>query len=187
MRRFAAVLLCITFFLVACSGQKDSYGQGMALRQKILEAKSCAFQSEITIDFGENQYTFSLDCSADTQNGFSFSVVAPKSISGITGSVDDSNGKITFDETLLAFPTLADGEIAPVAAPWLFWKALSGGYLRACGTDTEGLRLTIDDSYRGENLQVDVWLDEYDMPFRAEILWQGTKFITIAISQFQIL
>lgn len=187
MRRLAAIVLVFSVFFGGCSPEEQMIDRGISLRQNLLDGNGCEFVAGITADFGEGQYCFSLACKADGNGTFSFTVVSPEGISGIQGTVDDSSGKLTFDDTVLAFPLLAEGEIAPAVAPWLFWKSLLGGYLRSCGEDEDGLRLTIDDSFQGENLQVDVWLDKEDAPFYAEIFWEGRRLLSLSISQWSIL
>jgi hypothetical protein len=74
-----------------------------------------------------------------------------------------------------------------VGAPWILLKTLRGGYLNAANMEDGMLRLTIDDSYEEDALQVDVWLNEADQPFRAEILYDGRRILTLNVNHFQIL
>jgi len=183
-RVLAAVLLVM--LLCGCRGADDPSRQGMELRQRLSGSDGCCFAAVVTADFGETEYGFALDCRVDKEGTLHFTVNAPEHISGINGYVDAQSGKLTFDETVLTFPLLAQGEIPPVCAPWLFYKALVGGYLRASGEDRDGLRLTIDDSFHGENLTLEVWLKD-GLPFWAELAWQGRKLLTLDIQQFEIL
>ena len=51
----------------------------------------------------------------------------------------------------------------------------------------EGLRIMINDSYRGDTLHLDIWTDAGDLPVRGEILWQGRRILTIEITNFAFL
>jgi hypothetical protein len=82
-----------------------------------------------------------MDCEADSQGSVSFRVVSPESISGITGSVDRDQGKLTFDDKALAFDLLADGQLSPVSAPWVMIHTLRGGYLSSCAESGDGMLL----------------------------------------------
>lgn len=179
------LVLVFSCFFFGCAPNGGVTERGMTLREKLLASKGCTFTAGITADFGENQYSFVMDCQTDSGGNLHFTVVSPENISGIQGRIDETSGKLTFDETVLAFPLLAQGEIAPATAPWLFWKSLLGGYIQACGEDKDGFRITIDDSFRGENLQLDVWLDENNTPLSAQILWQGRSILFLSISQFR--
>ena len=186
MKRVAAAILLLAVLLCGCHGSKDSSEEGVILRQSLLNGNGCAFSCVINADFGQTEYVFKLDCQADKEGSVHFRVVAPEEISMIEGSVDHQSGKLTFDDTVLSFPLLAQGEISPVCAPWIFYKALLGGYIRASGKDHDGLRITIDDSFQGESLTLEIWLDE-GIPIWAEIVWQGRKIITMDVSEFRIL
>lgn len=186
MKRVLAAFLLAAVLLCGCTGAKDHTQAGMELRQKLTDSKGCEFTCAVTADFGDTQYSFTLDCRAETDGTVHFTVKAPEEIVGIEGFVDRQSGKLTFDDTVLTFPLLAQGEIPPVCAPWLFYKALTGGYLRAAGSDNGGLRLSIDDSFQGESLTAEVWLMN-GLPTWAEIIWQGRKLLTLSIQQFRIL
>lgn len=156
----------------------------MALRERLLQSNGYSFEAEITADYGDKIYEFSMLCTVDKSGNLMFSVTEPESISGISGTISGSGGRLTFDDTALTFELLADGEVSPVSAPWLLVRTLLGGYLSSCGTDGDDLRLTIDDSYEEDALQLDVWLDSDDLPDRAEILWQGRRVLSLDVEDF---
>ena len=186
MKRFLA-LICIMLFMCGCNGTYDATAQGDVLRQKLLESKGCSFISIITADFGQLQYSFKLACSVDEKGILNFTVLEPESIADITGHIDDQSGNLSFDDTVLAFPHLAEGEIPPVCAPWLFYKALYGGYIRAGGVEDGACHLTIDDSFHGENLVLELWLRDELYPMKAEIIWEGRSLLMLEIQQFEYL
>lgn len=158
----------------------------MNLRAELLSS-GCSFDAEVTADYGDKAYTFTMACQCDAQGRMSFTVSSPESISGITGILSQDEGALTFDDVVLAFPLLADGQLSPVSAPWTFTNSLRGGYIRAAGEEEGLLRLTIDDSFDEDSLQLDVWLDSEDRPVRGEIVYAGRKILTIQISNFHIL
>ena len=116
-----------------------------------------------------------------------FTVKEPESIAGITGSVSAQGGKLTFDDTALAFDLLAEGQVTPVTAPWLLVKTLRGGYVTSCGMEEEKLRVSIDDSYREDALRLDIWFDNNNVPNHAEILWANRRILSLEITSFEIL
>lgn len=160
--------------------------RGLALRGKLQQAVSCAFDAEITADYGTETASFSLACTGDSSGNLTFTVTAPETIAGITGQVGEDGGKLTFDGSALSFPLLADGQVSPVSGPWLMLKALLGGYLTSAGMEGETLRLTIDDSYADDALEVDIWLDGEDLPARAEISWGGRRIVSLTVKNFAI-
>lgn len=184
MKRFVAIVM-ILFMLAGCKSQDDCLQRGMVLREKLL-TNSCSFTVDITADYGDKSYSFSMGCTADPEGNLKFIVLLPESISGIAGKLTNTSGFLTFDDTALAFPLLADGEVSPVSAPWLLISTLRGGYLSSAGMEGESLRLTIHDSYEEDALQLDIWLDENDLPGRAEILWQGRRVLSMEVKDFTI-
>ncbi len=182
MKRIAA-LLCIVLLLTGCSGKDQGMDKAMGLRARLL-SKSVSFDAEITADYGDKTYAFTMNCQADTQGNLTFQVLQPELISGISGTVSASGGKLTFDDTALAFDLMADGQFSPVSGPWLLMKTLRSGYLTSSNREGELLRLSIDDSYNDDALHLDIWLDDQDTPIRGEIMWQGRRLLTIAVKNF---
>ena len=182
MLRIFSVTCVVVLLLSGCAQFNDVSDHGMILRQKISEG--CTFTANIVAVFSDASYSFTVNCMVNSVGEMDFAVVHPDSISGITGKVSAAGGSITFDETVLAFPLLADGEISPVCAPWLCVRSMMGGYLRSSGIDGEQVRLTIDDSFSGENLQTDIWLAANETPEYGEILWNGRKVLSVHFENF---
>ena len=80
------LLLILCFLLTGCRAEDDCLRQGISLREKLM-AQRCSFTAQITADFGDKLYTFSMGCSTDQQGNVSFIVLAPESISGISGTL----------------------------------------------------------------------------------------------------
>ncbi len=182
--KILAVLL-ILLALSGCGSKDEELNRAMALRAKLLPA-GCTFETEITADYGDEIHTFSVHCEGDNQGNLGFRVTAPETIADITGRIQGGEGKLTYRDTVLAFPLLAEEQLSPVSAPWIFYTTLRSGYLTAAGMEDDLLRLTIDDSYEEDALTVDIWLDETDSPIRAEILYDGRRILTLVIKNFQI-
>lgn len=185
MKRFGALVFLLVL-LAGCGSGNQDLDRVMALRAKLLGSEGCSFQASITADYGDTLHSFSMDCLGDSRGNLQFQVTAPESISGITGQFQAGKGVLTFDDVALEFPLLADGQVTPVSGPWIFWKTLLGGYLTSCGREGDCLRVCIDDSYADDALQLDIWLDEKDVPLRAEICYDGRRILTMDIEEFDI-
>ena len=157
----------------------------MELRTQLLQS-SCSFTAEITADYGDKLHTFTLQCTGSPQGDMTFEVVQPQSIAGITGTITGEGGFLTFDDVALHFDLLADDTVTPVSAPWIFLKTLRGGYLTSAGEEDGLLRVTIDDSYEEDALQLDIWLDEKNAPVRGEILYGGRRILSLSVTDFTI-
>lgn len=185
MKKVGALFVFL-FILTGCSDTPKEIERGMALRSKILQASSTTFDAEITADYGDKIYTFSMACQGDSQGDMTFTVTAPETISGIAGNITDDGGKLTFDDTALQFDLMADDQVTPVSAPWILLKTLRSGYLTSACMEGDQLRLTIDDSYEDDALQLDIWLDSADTPARAEILYDGRRILSLSVKKFAL-
>ena len=115
-----------------------------------------------------------------------FEVIEPSTISGITGRIGETYNDLTFDDHILAFSRLADGEVTPVSAPWVFMKALRCGYIREYSADENETHVIINDTYEDEALELFVWIDELSIPMFAEIFWLGMRVLTLDIRNFSV-
>lgn len=181
VKRFLLVFICGILFC-GCGGKNTAVDQAMSLRSAILQAKQCTFSLDITADYGDMTYDFSMDCLCDDQGTITFTVTAPQTISGITGSISNSGGNLTFDDTVLAIPMLTDDQLTPVSAPWILMRTLRAGCITS-GTDG---RVTIDDSYADDALKLDIYLGEDQMPKEVDIYWKNRRILALTVKSFII-
>lgn len=184
MRRYLC-LLPLALMLTGCMGSNQELEESLALRSKILGANTVTFEAEISADYGDRVEEFSMECRTDSAGKLRFTVSEPEEISGISGSVAGEAGTLEFDDTVLAFPLMAQERISPVSGPWLMMKALRTGYITACAREGEALRLTVDDSYADDALTLEIWIegDEVDC---CEIAWRGKRALAMEIESFVI-
>ncbi len=154
--------------------------RAMAVRSKML-ASTIAFDAEITADYGDEVYQFTMTCEADSSGKLTFTMTSPETVSGISGEISSAGGAMYFEDEAVSFPVLAQGQITPVSAPWVLIHSLRSGYLTSCGKEGGILRLSIDDSYADDALHLDIWLDASDMPARGEILWEGRRILSVVL------
>lgn len=185
MKRMA-VFLVVVCLISGCKNSDGELNQVIGFRQQLLSASLCQFETDVTADYGDKLFTFSAQCQVQGDGQLQFAITAPESIQGITGKISDSGGKLTFDNTALHFPLLAEEELSPVSAPWIFIKTLRSGYLKSVGKEEQNFRVAIDDSYAEDALHLDIWLDETLCPIRADILHEGTRILSLTIKNFQI-
>lgn len=186
MKRVFAALI-VVLLVAGCTSIDGEMSRAIGLRDKILKSNGCAFTAVVTADYGDKLYAFTLDCKTDQAGNLTFTVVEPQSIAGIKGQISGEGGHLTFSDKALAFETMADGMISPVNAPWVFINTLRGGYLSACGTDGEYMKVLLDDSYKEEALHLEVWLDAQDNPIKTEILWKGSRVLSLDVKNFEYL
>lgn len=180
------VIFVLLLVLTGCSQGSSELQQGMALRSKLSQASSITFDADITADYGQTLHNFSMACQSDSLGNLKFTVTAPETISGITGTVSQEGGKLTFDDTALQFDTLAEDQVTPVTAPWILVKTLLGGYLTSACTEEDAVRLSIDDRYEEDALHLDIWLDEESLPSRADIFYDDRRILSLTVKNFTV-
>ena len=185
MLKLGTVLLFVCL-LTGCSGKSKEIQRAMDLRAQLLRAQEVSFDADITADYGDKRYVFSLNCVSDDLGNLGFTVTAPETIAGITGHVSKGEGKLTFDAVALEFDTMADDQVTPVTAPWIFLTTLRSGYLTAAGEEGDLLRLSIDDSYEEDALHMDIWLNAENVPVRGEILYDDRRILSLDVKNFAI-
>lgn len=186
MRVKLAAVLCLAILLTGCKSANKSLEQALLLRNKLSQSNGCRFSTTVVADYGEQVYTFAMDCQADSSGNLEFEVTSPETIAGITGKISNQGGAITFDDKVLGFQTMADDRVTPVTAPWLFIKSLCSGYLKDCCEINDGIQLSLDDSYNDHALHLQV-LVRNELPVSAEIFWDGCRCLTLTVENFTYL
>lgn len=185
MKRLLAAVVALVL-LTGCTGSTSALEKVMALRADLLAA-DCGFHAVITADYGDEVHTFAMDCTFGTDGDLTFTVAEPESITGIAGKVSREGGALTFDDSVLAFPLLADDQFSPVSGPWVLMQTLRGGYVTACGEEEGLIRATIRDTYEDDALQLDIRLDENGLPSEGEVFWEGRRVLTVKVENFRYL
>ena len=185
MKRWITTFL-IPFMLIGCTPKPHSMDKFDIFRQTLLESSNVAFTAEITADYGDEIYSFVVECTANESGDLSFEVMMPDTISGIQGMVSGESGHLTFDDHVLAFKSIADDRLTPVTSPWVFLRALRGGYITSCGNIDDGYLAVIQDTFHDNPLTIEVSFYD-DKPLGAEIYWNHSRVITLVIQNFTLL
>ena len=173
-------MLGLAVILTACSPEDREMNRAMILRDIALNAERCSFTAEVTADYGELLHSFSMDCASDRQGNVQFEITQPETLEGIKGTISDRGGEIDFEDTALYFPLLADEQLTPAAAPWIFLKIVRSGSITSVCREDSLLHMTAEDIFQGEALLMDIWLDESNVPVRGEVLFDGKRILTLS-------
>ena len=185
MKQLIAIGL-VTILLLGCTPKDDAMDALMSFREELINSSDVSFEAEITADYGEDYYTFSMFCSMDSTGSISFTVTEPETIRDIRGNVRSNEGELTFDDQVLTFDTMASGRISPVSAPYVLMQALRGGYISAVSKQDDGFCAMIDDSYADDALNLEV-IFRNNIPVRGEIFYEQRRILTLQLDDFQLM
>ena len=186
MRAVTAIFLCAVFILTGCTNSDKPMEGALKLRNELENSNGCAFCANITADYGEKIYDFTMDCQTDEEGNLAFTVTKPETIAGITGKISASGGALTFEDQVLAFQTMADGLVTPVTAPWILVMSLKCGYIKGCAEMDNGFEISVDDSYADGALHLQIVVKD-GVPVSGEIFWNGRRLITVSVENFRYL
>lgn len=180
-------LICVMMVVVLSGCQKASppTQKAIAFRTALLSAGGCSFTSVIDADFGDRVYSFSVACTFKTDGTAELEVLQPEEIAGIRAKTDGQSAALEFEDIVLDFGVMADGKVSPMEACPLLGQCWTAAYISCAGSDGELERVTYLDGYEKEELTVDTWLDAAGLPVYAEISNQGTRCLSLQISDFR--
>lgn len=186
MRRAIAVLLAVgCVFLLGCRGEENSISKAVDFRASLVQAGGCRFQAEISADFGENVVQFAVDCQADADGRTNLVVIHPETLAGITLTVTENGGKITYDGMAMDFGLLAEGNVIPAAAPAIAATCWLKEYIASAGMEEGLYRVTYEKDFDEKMLKVDTWY-ENGVPICAEVCYNNERILKITITNFSM-
>lgn len=184
MRRGLAVLMTMLFLLTAgCKSESSPVQAAVEFRAALVQAGGCSFRAEVTADFTDSVVSFTLDCQGEADGTTYLTVTAPETIAGITATVTDSGGTVTYDGMAMDFGLLANGNVIPAAAPAIALCCWTGEYIAYAGQEEAGYRASYEKNFDEKRLNVDTWF-ENGVPIYAEVCYNGTRILKMTISDF---
>lgn len=159
--------------------------KALDLRSLLLSQEEYSFSMDAAADFGDTIFRFSMDCEKE-ENSVECTITAPESICNIKTVRENDGASILFDGVRVSLGSLANGNLAPLEAPWLLCKAMEGEYISCTGRDGNCVRVTYLLGYDDQQLQLDVWLDEItNIPRNAEFTYKGRSVLRASITNFE--
>ncbi|MBQ6430519.1 MAG: hypothetical protein IJJ99_01390 [Oscillospiraceae bacterium] len=185
MRRVFAVLTLCALLLCGCAKEEDVLAPAIEFRAALLQAGGCSFRAKIEADFGDCVERFAVDCEFTTDGTAKLTLTEPETIAGITATVTERGGRITYDGMSVDFGLLANGNVKPAAAPALTALSWSGEYIAAAGWEDDVYRVTYEKDFDEKRLQIDTYYKN-DLPFLAEVCYNNQRILKLEISDFSL-
>ena len=176
-------MLCA--LLCGCASEESILQPAIEFRAALLQAGGCSFRAAIEADFGDRVEVFTVDCDLDEDGTARLTLIEPESLAGITCSVTDGGGKITYDGMSVDFGLLANGNVIPAAAPALTALCWREEYISAAGTEQDAYRVTYEKDFEEKRLQIDTYFKN-DLPFFAEVCYNNQRILKLEISDYSL-
>lgn len=158
--------------------------QALQLRTELLQAGGCRYAADVSVNYDDVRFDFSLDCVCGADGAARMTIRAPQTLAGIAAELSASSARVEFEDTAVAFGLMADGNLAPMQLPQLLVRALCADYIEAAGREGDAVRVTYLHGYDEKELTVDVWLSGALMPDYAEVSYQGQMLAAMTITDF---
>lgn len=177
-------MLC-ALLVCGCAREEDVLEPAIGFRAAVLQAGGCAFHAKIEADFGDRVEVFAVDCDYSTDGTAQLTLTEPETLAGITATITERGGKITYDGMSADFGLLANGNVIPAAAPALTALSWCGEYISAAGWEEELYRVTYEKDFDQKRLQIETFFKN-DLPILAEVCYNNQRILKLDISDFSL-
>ena len=192
-RWMCAPMMILLLALSACGVRSGQQAEQLALdiRGEYLEMTACTGQMDLTADYGERVYEYSLSLRWEKEGDLSLTVTAPEEIAGVTARVSGEDTALEYDGVRLETGPLNGDGLSPVDAAPAMLQAMREGFIAECGMETleeeQVLRLCCrdPDETAGNGVEITLWLHpETHALLRSEIAQDGFTVIQCVWKEF---
>lgn len=185
------IILCLT--LAACGGEGGTRTEQLALdvRGTYLSMSACAGEAELTADYGQRVYEYTLSFRWEREGDTVLTVLAPERAAGVTARIRAGETALEYDGVRLETGPLNEDGLSPVDAVPALLTAAREGFMAECGMEqlgeTQALRICCrePEAQAGTGTEITLWFapDTHAL-LRGEVSRDGTAVIQCAFSSF---
>lgn len=194
-RRLCALMMTLTL-LAGCGGGGEVDGNSadelaLAIRAEFLAMNSCTATVEITADYGQRVFAYTVELSWQKEGETLLRVTAPEQVAGVTGRIAKGSTYLEYDGASLETGPLTGDGLSPMEAVPAVLEDISSGYMAESGFETaeEGERLYFlcrePEATPGTGIEGAFWFDAASHALlRAELRSDGYTVITCVFTNF---
>lgn len=196
MRKRLCALMMILPLLAGC-GRGEQSGAGSAeeaalsIRTEYLAMTACTATVDLTADYGQRVYEYTLSLSWKKGGETVLIVLAPENIAGVTARFDGVTGYLEFDGVRLETGTLPGNGLSPMETVPELLDCICSGYIAECDFEQidGGQQLWIlcraPECSPGTGVETALWFDmESHALVRAEVYSDGYTVLQCAVTEF---
>ena len=189
MRKLLASLLIPLLLLAGCQGKTGALPGGeeqtaeeeaRQVRTEFLAASSCTGTAEVTADYGQRVYEFTLDFSWVKDGETVLTLTAPEEVAGLTARIAQGQTRLEFDGVSLDTGELTGEGLTPMELVPALMEWTRTGFMAQCAyedrNEVPALRVQFrdPDMQAGTGTECTAWFARTDHALlRAELFWNG--------------
>lgn len=143
MRKRLCALMMTLSLLAGCGGGEQGGGASadelaLSIRTEYLAMTACAATVDITADYGQRVYEYTMSVSWQKDGETLLTVIAPENIAGITAHIQNGTGYLEFDGASLETGMLTTEGLSPVEVVPVILDYIFSGYIAECDFEAVG-------------------------------------------------
>ena len=186
-------MILLLALLCACGGGNEDNDLVLSLREDFQNMDAWSGEMELTADYGQRVYDYSVSFTGDREEGTTLTITAPEEAAGITAVAKEGQTWLDYDGVRLETGPLDPQGLSPMDALPALLTELETGTVAEVGTETDGdlslLRLTLRDPEvtPGTGRETVFWFDKAQKTLlRAELRNDGATVVSCVFSSFTI-
>ena len=184
-------MILLLALLCACGGGNADNDLVLSLREDVQNMDAWSGEMELTADYGQRVYAYSVSFTGDREEGTTLTITAPEEAAGITAVAKEGQTWLDYDGVRLETGPLDPQGLSPMDALPALLTELETGTVAEVGTETDGdlslLRLTLRDPEvtPGTGRETVFWFDKAQKTLlRAELRNDGATVVSCVFSSF---
>lgn len=193
MRKALSCVLMMTLLLTACragSGEESAENVAARLRAEYLALSGWSAEADITAEYGEKVFDFTVDVQWQREGETVVTVTEPELIAGITARIAEGETVLEYDGAGISLGLLNGDGLTPVSAVPALMDVILTGYMAESswvGEEDRQLKIVCRDPNLSpqEGTEYTLYFDAADHALlRAEVSTAGTTVLTAEFSDF---
>lgn len=198
MRKTGFCVLMMTLLLAGCAaggGTREVTADELALqvRMEYLAATGCSGTAQVTADYGQRVYDFTLDFTWTRAGETVLTVTAPEELSGLTATVGEGESRLEFQGVSLGTGDLTGEGLTPLEYLPAVMDNIDDGYMAECVYETRNGQETLRVLFRDpelrpeQGLECTLWFDKTQRTLlRAELSQDGYLVLSSEFTSFTL-